>query len=156
MKFVLLIISCFIFNSSLSAQNLELSEKSVSKCLTNCSMLSEIISQKLTDNTLILKVGAHLNCSVNADSKFDCKLSGDTLNILIQEIQIKRDTVINQTDTSETVTIIESEESASCYCFFKVDMTLKNCKKAPKVILINGLSFAENYKSRTWIEIEEE
>jgi hypothetical protein len=129
-------------------------DSKVSECLTNCSIKSEVISSKLTNNVLNIKVGAHLNCSVNPSSRITYILRGETLNIIIPETQVKRDTIVSKTDSTQTVTISETKSSTSCRCFFHIDLTIKNCKTVPKTILINGLTLAENYNRRTIIEEE--
>lgn len=129
-----------------------LSSYKVSECLTNCSIKTEVISSKLTKGTLNLKVGAHLNCSVKGDSKITYTLRGDTLNIIVPEMQITRDSTITKTDSSQTIKITETKEHTLCKCFFHIELVINNCKKTPNTILINGLSFLDNYSRRTIIE----
>jgi hypothetical protein len=126
----------------------------ISGCLTNCSVKSELISSKLTKNIMNLKVGAHLNCTAISSSKISYTLRGDILNIIIQEIQAKHDTIVSKTDTTQIVSISESSEWTTCKCFYHIDIAVKNCKSVPRTILINGLTFEENYNRRTIIIIE--
>lgn len=155
MKSIILMViaSCYLL-PKVAAQTVVLTDKKISGCLTNCSMVSEVITQELTDSALRLKVGVHLNCAVKADTEVAIELSADTLNIIVPETQVKRDTIISKTPTTESVAIRDTRESATCKCFFHIDLTLNNCTTQANTVLINGFSLKENYRSRTIIEVE--
>lgn len=149
--FLLLGTVCLGQTSQNPNDKLKTSVGKVSECLTNCNNESEVISSVVINNELHLKIGAHLNCSVNSSSEIFYTSQGDTLNISIQEFQIKRDTIVSKTDSSQIVTISETQSSAECKCFFHIDLVINTCKNVPKTILINGLTLAENYRRRTII-----
>lgn len=126
-------------------------EYSISECLTNCSMQSEVVFSQLDGSFLNIKVGVHLNCSVNDKSNVTYTLQGDTLNIIVSEVQINRDTIITKTDSTERIVISESRSTASCNCFFHVELTILDCSKVPTTVLINENTLAENFRSRVRI-----
>jgi hypothetical protein len=130
-------------------------EYSISECLTNCSMQSEVIFSQLNGSFLNIKVGVNLNCSVNDKSNITYTFHGDTLNIIVPEVQINRDTIITKTDSTETIVISESRSTASCNCFFHVELTILDCSKVPTTVLINNNTLAENFRSRVRIVKED-
>ena len=131
------------------------SEFEISECLTGCSIRGEVITSTLVDSSLNIKVGAHLNCSVGQKSKITYALRGDTLNIIVPEFQVKRDTIISKTDSTQTIQISESKSSTECNCFFHIKLTIGSCKSVPTTVLVNGNTLAQNYRRRTIIVKDE-
>lgn len=139
---------------TLSAQDNGYSTTTISECLTNCRNISEVISQKETEEGLYITVGAHLNCSVNSQTQVEFNRVEDTLFITVSETKVIYDTVYTKTDTSETITVTEIREAANCKCFFHISGVLEECDTLPKVILINDLTLEENYGKRTIFQLE--
>ena len=127
----------------------------ISECLTDCRIVSEVISDTIINNNLNLTIGVHLNCSVNPYSKLWYDLEGDTLNILIDEHEVHYDTLVTYNDSVKEVTIQEIRSMTSCRCFYKVSLFIENIEIEPGLILINGATLEDNYETRTIIELEE-
>lgn len=152
----LFVILGFLLTFHLRAKPPELVRTSISECAqegTRTLLLHEIQIKK----HLGLRVGAHLNCSVNPESEVTYEWNNDTLNIIVQEVQIQIDSTVQQTNSEDgitvTTTVSETRSLAMCRCYYTLDLVFENVKKKPSVILINGLTFSQNYNTRTIREL---
>lgn len=141
---ILIIVLGFVIEAN--AQEVSLKHRSISECLTNCSIKSEVISATLTERKLALKLGLHLNCGVSTSksNNISYTLQNDTLNVIIYALQ--RDTITTETDSSKTTVIVGRE--TACRCFFHIELEFENMVQ-PKTYLINGQTLEDNYQSRT-------
>lgn len=124
-------------NSTTNRDSIRVETFSYSECLENCNIKSRLLNQNLVDNNYRLSFGIHHNCAGDFISNVD--LIHDTLHIIIG-IKPSKDGLIHE---------------ASCNCFYQFDYLISGIKLIPKEILINGLTFQENYdQNNETIEIE--
>jgi hypothetical protein len=118
----------------------ELNRYTISECKKNCTIITGILSEKINKGILDLKIGAVLNCSVNSATKINYVLANDTLNLLIPQFHITRDTIAEKTNSTYSITVKEERSHLLCDCLFEIDLTFNNCNRVPRTILINGNS----------------
>jgi hypothetical protein len=151
MKSILLSIA-ILFCLDLQAKDPELIHAHISECENNGNR-TVLLREAHVNKLLELRIGAHLNCAVSSTSAIGFEWNHDTLNILIEEVQVQRDTIITPTDHGETISISETRSMTMCRCFYEVDLIFENVKRKPVAILINGLTFGQNYAGRTIMEV---
>ena len=105
-------------------------ELKVSACYEECEddTGKVIINKKIAD-TLHLKFGHFFNCAGGIFFK-DYKITGDTINFLTGNSY----TVYIDKDGNE----IQESISEFCYCYFEIDIIIKNIKKRISEVLIDG------------------
>jgi hypothetical protein len=92
-------------------------------------MVAGIKYQQLKNDSLILTIGANLNC-VGQDMGFS------------SEYKIRHDTLF--LDISLNKDSNGHEVKAACNCYYNLQYRLPNVKKIPKNIIINNQDFASN------------
>jgi hypothetical protein len=114
-------------NSTINHDSLIVETFLYSECLENCKLKSRLLNQSLVDNTYRLSFGVHLNCA--GDFISNVNLTYDTLRIII-DIKPSKEGLIHE---------------ATCNCFYQFDYLISGINQIPKEILINGLTFQENF-----------
>jgi hypothetical protein len=131
----------------------EIKHFTISNCLKDCPKRCGIISSEENENEFHLKFGAYFNCILSAEDSVEAKYYDDTLRIQVwhpDKITYTRgDTLIEQTEKGQIITIkspiiTRYSESAGCYCYYEIELSLEKLHKQPTAYLVNGKTFDEH------------
>lgn len=103
----------------------------MSECKGDCETTEKILSKKLLNDTLKVKLATIQNCFTDKICNIDAE--GNTLNFIIQNKPI-----INKNKKGKIDTLRVEDE---CDCFFYFDFIISNIKELPKKYLINSRKF---------------
>ena len=99
---------------------------SYSACIKNCEKIAKIKEQVLRNDSLLLKLGANLNCA----------------GPLVSDYKIKFDTLFLDINTGPDST--GEVYATMCNCYYNLEYKIPHIKKIPKSILINNQDLNAN------------